>query len=132
MQTQRVHSLTPKDLETILDLHFSTLKESTLNQFGRKFLKVVYQTALQGDNNIFLTIVDSEKIIGYAVATTNIDQFYKQIISQIFLSLLLESIKSAIRKPTLFIKSFTWLLTHQSDKKYPAELQFIAVNLKYQ
>ncbi len=132
MQPQQLKICTPSELEQIVKLHLSTLKESTLNQLGKKFLAIVYKTIIADSQSIFLVLRNEGKIIGFLAATQNSAYFYKNIVRQNFLQLTLEVTRQTLKNPSLFFKIINWLLFKKNHPEYPAELQFIAVSEKYQ
>jgi ribosomal protein S18 acetylase RimI-like enzyme len=128
MQLLRLTNYNQQELKQIVDLHFLTLQESTFKNFGKKFIKIVYQTIITDKNNIFLVIEDKNRIFGFVAATQDINEFYQSIIRKNFFSLTFEVIRSTLFNPQLLINTTKWILKKPKKQKYPAELQFIAVD----
>lgn len=132
MQIQRITSCNQQELNRIADLHFEVLKESTFRHFGKNFLRIIYNTIIYDPKNLFLVLKEKNNIYGFAAATTDINKFYSQIVRDNFFSLSLEVIKTTIYYPKLLFNTIQWLLTKPTNQKYPAELQFIAIDQKFQ
>lgn len=131
MQLRKVNQLSPSELNQIINLHLSILKESTLTRFGPKFLKIVYQTALKRNQDAFLVLKEDGKIRGYCVASLNIKDFYKQCLKENLPVVFWEVSKSCLKHPGLTAKILSWTFSN-TDDNFPAELQFIVVDSQLQ
>ena len=132
MKIKRIHNLTPAELNQIINLHYSNLDESFLNNFGKKFLQICYHVIIKGKNNICLVLKDHSKIIGFLIATLDGQKFNNEVISQCFLLLSWEIIKASLRKPQLIIKLISWKIKKTIPTKIKPEILFIVVNPKFQ
>lgn len=132
MQPTLITQLSQTDLDQIVKLHQTELKESFINNFGSGFLAVVYKTIISDNQNIFLTIKDNTKVVGFLVATVDGDKFNQKIINNNFLKLSCQIIKSSLFKPLILIKLINWFLTKNIKNKLAPELQFIAIDHTHQ
>ncbi len=132
MQLIRAQNLNKSELNDVVNLHVNALKESTLNQFGENFLKAIYEVMLKDKDCVFLVIKKDKKIIGYAVATKNTPKMYHKIIKSKFLVLIWEGLKRMIINPKLLPKVLDYFFEKHPKPVSQAELQFIAINSKYQ
>jgi ribosomal protein S18 acetylase RimI-like enzyme len=132
MYLERVKTLQKSEIEQIVKLHQKILNESVLNKFGYSFLFIIYKSIPENPQNIVLVLRDKKKIVGFTVATLDSSNFYKKIVNNNFLLLSLAIIKTIILNPLLLYQVMSWILNKSSSKKYPAELQFIALDSNYQ
>lgn len=132
MQIRKIYQYNQQEIDNLVNLHWQTLKESTLNKFGKRFLIIVYKSISLDANQILLVIENQGQIVGLAVATPNIKRLYNQIINKNFFPLFFEVIKHSLSTPSLIIKTGKWLLAHSARDNCPAELLFIAVDKNYQ
>lgn len=128
----KVNHLSNLQITQIVKIHQSELKDSTLNIFGKQFLKEVYPTIAEDKNNIFLILTEGQNIIGFLVASIDIEKFYKNIITSKPLTLSWQIAKSSILNPLLFFKVLIWVLKPKPNDSHPSELQFIAVDREHQ
>lgn len=117
-----VNSVTPEELNSVTQLHQEALKESFLNNFGPKFLSILYQNLIQSSKNHTLLVKSDGKVQGFLLAVSDLKHQLPAILT-------LGLIMSLMHKPNLLFRILGYLL--QSRPPSPAfELQFIAVDMK--
>lgn len=132
MHIQKVNKLNQSEIDQIVNLHHSVLKESFLNNFGKKFLKIAYQTIIPSKNNICLIAEDKNTIIGYTIVTYDGEKFNKEVIYKNFFSLNFIILSKSILNPNLLLKVIRWIIKPPNQNKIKPEIQFIAINPNYQ
>lgn len=118
-----VNSVTPEELNSVTQLHKETLKESFLNNFGPKFLSILYQNLIQSSKNYTLLVKSDGKVQGFLLAVSDLKN---QLPAMLTPSLIM----SLMHKPGLLFRILGYFL--QSQPPSPAfELQFIALDKKF-
>ena len=116
------------EIEEIIQIHMKVLTESFLNNFGNKFLEIIYKNLSKSKNTIIL-IVKNEKIDGFALATKNYSDFFADALAKKIIGVMLEVLKGIIKKPTITPKLLRSVPEMLFKKNEPhAELQFIAIS----
>lgn len=94
------------DLDEIVDVHLKSFKSFFLTSLGYSFLKVFYRTCLNNNQIIPLSGIDqdSNKLIGFIIATKSPNGFYKKLILSNFTSYFYQSIKLLFIKPLSLIR----------------------------
>lgn len=131
MRIQKLQKLSQQELLQIVDIHYSVLTESFINNFGKVFLKIAYQTIFKDPINICFLVKDNNKVTGFLVATINGEKFNKNIIRRNFFVLCFYILKSSLLNPQLIYKLVRWVFA-PTGKRLSPELQFIALTQEAQ
>ncbi len=140
MQIKRVYDLTPKELDQVVNLHKSTLKNSFINNFGNQFLRLSYKSIVTDKTNITLLLKNHNYVVGFLVATTDDEKFSRNVIIKNPLQMTKEILKYSIIKPILMINLIRWIFDiniyqinqrFSSNNKIP-ELKYISINPNFQ
>lgn len=133
MEIKRIREADDSIVEQIVVTHLLTLSDSFLNNFGKYFLKIIYQNSIDSEDSICLILSENEKVEGFALATKNYSTFFKNALRKNKVSLLINILKESIFNPKnilLLTKSLPNLLFSKEEPR--AELQFIAVSTSQQ
>tara|TARA_X000000368_G_C22728314_1_gene578338 strand:- start:54 stop:659 length:606 start_codon:yes stop_codon:yes gene_type:complete len=106
------------DLDEIVDVHLTSFKSFFLTSLGSPFLKVFYRTCLNNNQIVPLSGIDKEsnKLIGFVIATKSSNGFYKKLILSNFKSYLYQSIKLFFIKPMSLIRIYRNLTKGKKTK----------------
>lgn len=126
MEIRKLNNSDADKIPEVSNIHFTILNESFLNNFGEKFLDIVYKNLLQSNNSILLASFENNKITGFLLALKDYSKFFKTSLSNQKLRLVFLIFKKILLKPILLWKIFVSLFTLSKEKPH-AELQFIAV-----
>lgn len=118
-----VNSVTQEELNSVTELHKEALKESFLNNFGPKFLSILYQNLIQSSKNHTLLVKSDGKVQGFLLAVSDLK-------NQLPAMLTPGLIMSLMHKPILIFRVLQYLIQSHS-KTSQFELQFIAVDAKF-
>ena len=132
MQIQKKQQLNQQELNDSVKLHYEILNESFLNNFGKEFLKISYKTIVESENNICLFLTNGEEVVGILIATKDGDRFNEEVIRKNFFLMILQIIISSLKNPLLLIKLIQWRLKPSHKNKIKPELQFFAIDKKFQ
>lgn len=132
MIIKRVLNLSETEILTICDIHKKELSESVLNKFGAKLLKLLYYSFPKNRNNIVIIAKHNKKVVGYLVATTNINNFIKKSFLNNFFSINFEVLRLCLTNFKLFPLFIGYFFIKHPKRISSAELQFIAINHNYQ
>ncbi len=131
MEIKRINNSDPQIAEEIAKIHQSVLIDSFLNNFGLKFLKIIYENLLQSNDSITLVSEENGKITGFLVAVPDYSKFLKIATSKKKIRLLDTILMTLKWKPWLTYKIIFSLFKVSKENPH-TELQFIAVVPEYQ
>ena len=131
MEIKRLINPDSKTITKIAEIHQSVLIESFLNNFGLKFLEIIYKNLLLSPYTIFLVAYENEKITGFLLAVTDYSKFFKLATTKEKSKLVAITLKTLVLKPQITYKLISSLLQVSKEESH-AELQFIAILPDYQ
>lgn len=129
MEIKRINTCNNEIVERIVLIHLSVLNDSFLNNFGEKFLKVIYCNLIESRETICLVLFENNKIEGFALASTDYSKFLSTAMKKGKFSILLSMMKCFILRPVVLYSLLKSVPKILFSKETPhAELQFLGVS----
>lgn len=133
MEIRKISFADNKIIQEIVPIHLNVLKDSFLNNFGKKFLKIIYSNLIDSPEVICLTLYEKNKVEGFALAIKDYSLFFKIAISKNKAYLFFIVGSKIILQPITAYKLLRSLPSiFFSKETHHAELQFIAVSPAFQ
>ncbi len=111
MKTQNdIRELTIKDAKLLAKLHILAFPNFFLTSLGERFLNTFYEKTIKSENGLGLGIFNGDRIIAFAIGTNQIKGFYKSLIRNEGLSLLLSAFPTIVYKPKNILRIIKNLL----------------------
>lgn len=132
MFPRRINILDSSKITQLISIQKEELRESFINNFGDKFLRVYFKNIVKNSNNYLFVIKDRSRIIGFAIVCKNSRKFASDIIKKDFLRIVFYCLSDLIRNQGLVKKIINEIYSNKKTEKFQAELLYIAVSKNYQ
>lgn len=106
-----VRRLSPIDSVKIAEIHLKSFESFFLSSLGKQFLNVFYKCVLKHRDGLGVGLLVEGELVGFAIGTTNSKGFYKQIIANDGISLLVAAFPSLIKAPKKIFRLVSNLMT---------------------
>lgn len=126
MEIKKLNNTDSDTIKEVSEIHFTTLNESFLNNFGKDFLEIIYRNHLKSNNSILLVSLNDNETTGFLLALKDYSKFFITSLSSQKHRLVFLVFKKILLEPLLLWKILVSLFTLSKEKPH-AELQFIAV-----
>ena len=118
--------------EEVARLHKRVLKDSILSGLSLASLAEIYEELVKDNNNILLTTKREGEITGFIFATKNSQVCLKNLLRRKFWKIVLYFSEIFLSNPALLFSLWGLFRKTNEETAYPAELQFFAVDPRFQ
>jgi ribosomal protein S18 acetylase RimI-like enzyme len=91
-----------KDIEECAYLHYVSIKDSFLCEFGTPFFQRLYKRLIESDKCFGYVDIDNSKIVGFIAGSENMDGFMKSLFLKDFFVIVPIVLRRLIARPHLF------------------------------
>jgi ribosomal protein S18 acetylase RimI-like enzyme len=124
-----ISKLSKSNISEVVSLHYDSFKGFFLTSLGKPFLALFYNAILLHEDGICIGVFDNEKLIGFAIGTTNNSGFYTTILKKNYLKMIWMAFPNLIFKPLNIKRLISSLVTsHKSNYKNIPTLLSICVS----
>lgn len=118
--------ITKDDIKEVAEIHKSNLP-SILGNYPLSFIEKFYKYQLD-DDNIILGYKSSEKLLGFAFGTYNVDKIYDNFIAENRLYFIINTLFVVIKNPRILL----FFVAKFFKKQYvsPCKVQFVYMSLR--